>query len=92
LLTKGLLELGFDVYDSVCNFVLAKRRRNMMSMETISKKLFSQGTILRTLDLYNLHDYVRISVGTKEEIAQLFSGLQAIMREAKEPLLLPQAL
>lgn len=88
LLLKSFREMGFYAYDSVCNFILIKRPHYMMDMATLSQKLWAQGIVVKTLDIYGMHDYLRISVGTNKEIAQLFYGLKEIINKAKKPLLL----
>lgn len=88
LLLKRLREMGFYTYDSVCNFILIKRPHYMMNMNMLSQKLWAQGIVVKTLDIYGMHDYLRISVGTNKEIAQLFYGLREIVNNTKKPLLL----
>lgn len=79
ILAAGLRERGFFVHDSVANFFLVKRAISMPSIKTICEKLLPRGVIIRGLESYDLHDWVRISVGTEPEITQLFEGLDAVL-------------
>lgn len=78
-LKMGLEELGFFVHDSVCNFFLVKTSPSMPQAKRICDDLLPHGVIIRSLENYDLHDWVRISVGTEREIKQLFEGLKAVL-------------
>jgi histidinol-phosphate aminotransferase len=87
-LTRGLRELGFIVHDSVGNFLMAERTPLMPSIKELCQRLLTKGIILRPLDSYDLNNHVRVSVGTKGEIAQLFDGLKAVLPGSFETCLL----
>lgn len=80
VLARGLRDFGFSVHDSVGNFLLAKRHATMPSIADLSQALLSHGVIIRTLDAYGIDEFVRISVGTRREINQLFDGLRMVLR------------
>jgi histidinol-phosphate aminotransferase len=78
-LAEGLREFGFFVYDGVGNFLMAKKSERMPCIKDLCDKLMLHGVILRPLDAYGLKDFVRISVGTQKEIAQLFESLNKVL-------------
>lgn len=78
-LARGLEELGFLVTGKSGNFVMATKSAYMPDIPVLCEKLFARGVIIRPLDTYQLPESVRISVGTKEEIALLFESLKAIL-------------
>lgn len=78
-LAGGLEELGFLVTGKSGNFVMATKSAYMPDIPILCEKLFARGVIIRPLDAYQLPESVRISVGTKEEIALLFESLKAIL-------------
>jgi histidinol-phosphate aminotransferase len=79
VLAEGLRGFGFTVCDSVGNFVMAKRSPMMPSIADICDGLFGEGVITRPLFSFGLNEWLRISVGTKAENAQLFASLASIL-------------
>ena len=79
LLISKLIELGFLVNMSEGNFVLAQRSNYMPTIANIYKQLFNKGVIIRPLDAYDMQDYMRISVGTHEQIEHLITELKIII-------------
>lgn len=78
-LGQGLTELGFKVDGQAGNFLMATRASYMPDIPTLCDKLFARGVIIRPLDAYDMSETFRVSVGTKEEIGQLFESLKAIL-------------
>ncbi|MEW6300659.1 MAG: histidinol-phosphate transaminase [Thermodesulfobacteriota bacterium] len=73
-LTRALRELGYFVYDSQANFVLA--RRQGVSQEPIYQGLKDRGILIRYFSSPpDLFDCIRITVGTDEEIDRLLDTL-----------------
>ncbi|PCJ63091.1 MAG: histidinol-phosphate transaminase [Candidatus Hydrogenedentota bacterium] len=77
-MTDGLRELGFDVPDSHCNFVLATRH-GIPTAKNIMEMLRENNILVRHFELPGLENSLRISVGTDEEIDRLFTALQDIL-------------
>ncbi|MEW6616765.1 MAG: histidinol-phosphate transaminase [Thermodesulfobacteriota bacterium] len=78
-LSTSLAELGFKVYPSQSNFVLAKiSGRNLKG---IYEKLKRRGILLRYFDTPKLQDCLRITVGTDDEIARLLEELSEILEK-----------
>ncbi len=64
LVASGLDVLGIENYPSVCNFILAKFGENSEDARLFLK---SKGVLIRQMGVYDLHDCLRISLGTTEE-------------------------
>lgn len=79
LLAEGLRKLGFTVCDGVGNFVMAKRTNTMPSVADICNRLFAFGVIIRPLASFGLSEWMRISVGTRNENRQLFESLASVL-------------
>jgi histidinol-phosphate aminotransferase len=79
-LERGLTERGFDVAPSQGNFVLASLRGPFAAWKVpdLNVALLKRGVIVRPVANYDLHDAVRISVGTDVELAKLFGALDAL--------------
>jgi histidinol-phosphate aminotransferase len=74
-LTRELRALGFEVWPSDANFVLAKPRRG--GVDTFDA-LLRQGVIVRPLAGFGMPEHVRITIGLPEENARLVKALQRI--------------
>jgi histidinol-phosphate aminotransferase len=78
-LTAGLVSLGFSVFPSRANFVLA--RINGQRLEGLFNELKKKRILVRYFDTKRLHDCLRITVGTDEEVSALLENLEKIMRK-----------
>lgn len=76
ILMEGLEKFGFRVYESVGNFVMAKRAAFMPHVAELCRLLYRRGIIIRGLDDFGIAEHIRISVGTEKELLQLFKGLE----------------
>jgi histidinol-phosphate aminotransferase len=74
-LTRELRALGFEVWPSDANFVLAKHRRG--GVDTY-EALLREGVIVRPLGGFGMPEHVRITIGLPEENARLVKALQRI--------------
>jgi histidinol-phosphate aminotransferase len=74
--TERLRQLGLDVPDSHCNFVLVRfpeePGRDAMAADTY---LRSRGIIVRRMASYHLPDRLRVSIGREEEMRAAISAL-----------------
>jgi len=75
--TKALEALGFDVLPSKANFIFAKPPQGK-SAEAIYLSLREKGILVRYFKVARISDYLRISIGTDEEMQQLIDSLKAI--------------
>ncbi len=74
-----LKELGFEVLDSGTNFLFARHRN--YDGRKLYLDLKENGILIRHFDTPRLHDYIRISIGTDEQMAVFFETLEKLMEE-----------
>ena len=79
--TEQLRSLGFKVADSYANFVLAAHPA--VSGGDLYAKLKSRGILVRYFNTDRLRPYVRITIGTKQEMESLLAAVSEILEEAK---------
>lgn len=75
-LSSGLKKMGFEVYPSQANFVMA--RREGQNMRRLYEELKRRRILVRYFDMPGLEDSLRISVGTDREIKKLLQEMEAI--------------
>ncbi|GFE68671.1 histidinol-phosphate transaminase [Chroococcus sp. FPU101] len=76
-LITALRELGFIVFDSESNFVLASPQ--WMSAKELYNHLKDRKVLVRYFNHPRITDYVRISIGTDEECDRLLEAIKEIM-------------
>lgn len=64
--TLELEKLGFDVLDSQTNFIFATHNKH--NMKSLFEYLKTQKVFIRYFSLPRIEDYVRITIGTNEEM------------------------
>ena len=79
LLTQQLRNLKFDVLPSDANFVAAKHCG--IGGRELYEKLKKKGVLVRHFSEPRICDYIRITVGTEDEIAFLIKKLKEILAE-----------
>ena len=78
--TVGELEnLGFTVLPSQANFVFV--RHSQLPGETLYRKLKENGVLVRWFDADRIRDYIRITIGSMEQMETLVEELTAILEE-----------
>jgi histidinol-phosphate aminotransferase len=82
-LSHGLRQLGFHVWDSSANFVLA--RRAYPPAEHLYAQLKKRRVLVRYFDQRRLRDCLRVSVGTDQEIDVLLRELADILQKDHPP-------
>jgi histidinol-phosphate aminotransferase len=75
-LIAGLKKMGFYVYPSHANFVMARKRGQ--NLKEVYERLKNQKILVRYFDTPGLQDCLRITVGTPQEIRSLLKAIQAI--------------
>ncbi len=80
-LSAALRELGYFVYDSQANFVLA--RKQGVSQEPVYHGLKERGLLVRYFSSPELADCLRISIGTDAEIDRLLAAMQELKRHTR---------
>ena len=77
---EQLKELGFDFPDSKANFIFARHKE--IAAEDIFAALKQRDIYVRYFKKPRIDNYLRITIGTKEEMEQLMNVLQEILQEA----------
>jgi len=76
---KELKKLGFELTDSMTNFVFAKHPEH--DGEKIYSRLKCNGILVRHFDKEKIADYNRITIGTKKQMTTLIETLKKILEE-----------
>ena len=71
-----LEKLEFDILPSSANFVFAKN--NDFDGEFLYKSLYEKGILVRHFKQTRIKDYLRITIGTKEEMTALINALKEV--------------
>lgn len=79
---EALRRLGFTVTDSCTNFLFALHPA--LPGAEIAAQLRARRILVRRWDTPRIRDWVRISIGTRQEMETLIGALQEILAEAKE--------
>ena len=77
---EQLHKLGFDFPDSKANFIFARHKE--IAAEDIFAALKQRNIYVRYFKKPRIDNYLRITIGTKEEMEQLTNALQEILQEA----------
>lgn len=80
-LTDGLKALGFEVLPSMANFVFAKKEG--LDGKQFYLNLKDRGILVRHFDNFKIKDFVRISIGTKEQMKTLLEKTSEILNKEK---------
>jgi histidinol-phosphate aminotransferase len=75
-LTSALTRLGYNVYPSHANFIMA--RKTGQNLKDVYEELKRRKILVRYFDAAGLRDCVRITVGTPKEIRALVKEMAAI--------------
>ncbi len=79
--TKGALEaMGFSVLPSDTNFLFAKTQK--LGGRQLYEKLKEKGILVRHFDAPRTRAYIRITIGTQEQMAQFMAVTKKILEEA----------
>ncbi len=79
--TKKLNELGFVTTNSKSNFIFAKHPK--VDGKIIYEKLKSKGILVRHFSKERISEYVRITVGTSEQMTALIFALKKVLEECE---------
>lgn len=78
--TKMLREQGFEVLDSLGNFVFAKP--SGMGAKALKEQLAQRGILVRWFDQPRVRDYLRITIGTMAQMQALDAAIEMIFGRA----------
>ena len=76
---KELKKLGFSFTDSKTNFIFATHER--MPAKEIFEKLKKKNIFVRYFNKPGIDNYLRITIGTDEEMKKLYNALQEILQK-----------
>ena len=79
-LAERLREAGLDVVPSVGNFLLVRFPEGDLNADAAYDYMAARGIIVRKMGAYRLHDHLRITVGTEEEVRATAEALSSFMR------------
>ena len=79
--SNGLTKLGFIVLPSKTNFVFAKSDK--ISGGALYQELKNRGILVRYFDKPRLKEYVRITIGSAEEMTSALAVISEILKEIK---------
>ncbi|MBP5313473.1 MAG: histidinol-phosphate transaminase [Eggerthellaceae bacterium] len=74
---QELKRLGFEVLDSEANFVFAKNKK--ISGKDLYLSLKKKGVLVRYFDKDRLREFVRITIGAKEQMRALIEALEELL-------------
>ena len=81
-LAKEIIKLELIPIPSVANFILVKfPSKGKFSAKNVNNYLLSKGIILRSVDSYGLKDFLRISIGKKNELTKLIKFLKIYFKK-----------
>jgi histidinol-phosphate aminotransferase len=81
-LTKEIIKLGLIPIPSIANFILIKfPSKGKFSANNVNNYLLSKGIILRRVDSYGLNDFLRVSIGKKNELIKLIKFLKIYFKK-----------
>ena len=81
-LSANLQDLGFHVWNSEANFVLARiPNESTLSAKELYEALKQRRVLVRYFDQPRLDDCLRISVGTDDHIAALFTQMRPLLEQ-----------
>ena len=76
---RALEKLGFSVLPSRANFIFARTDR--MEGGALYRALKRRGVLVRHFDKDRISDYLRISIGTREQMDVLIETTRAILEQ-----------
>lgn len=75
---KKLENLNFEILDSKANFIFVKHKE--FSGKYLYEKLKENGVLVRHFNKERIEDYLRITIGTGEEMSLLIENLKKILK------------
>ena len=76
--TAALKEKGFKVLDSKANFIFAESDR--VDGKSLYEKLKVKGILVRYFGSGRIKNFVRITIGTKEQMKALVNAVEEILK------------
>ncbi len=76
---KALTEIGFTCLDSQSNFIFAKH--NKIPAKSLYESLKEKGVLIRYFNKPRISDYVRITIGSNEQMEKMIQLIKEIAKE-----------
>lgn len=76
-IVKELKQLGFEIIPSQANFILITH--NKFKAEKLYEELKRRGILVRYFNKPKISNYLRVSIGTEKEMAELIKKLKCIL-------------
>jgi histidinol-phosphate aminotransferase len=77
--TEALRQMGFTVLDSKTNFLFASSDK--ISGKALYEKLKARGVLVRHFNVERIKEFVRITIGTREQMEIFLAKTQEILQE-----------
>ncbi|MDI1352809.1 MAG: histidinol-phosphate transaminase, partial [bacterium] len=77
---EGFDELGINYLPSACNFLTFNCNKDSLP---VYNELLDQGIIVRPLHAYKMANYIRVTIGTKEQNIRFLAALQKCLFSTK---------
>ena len=77
-ISQNLEQFNCDVYPSQANFILFQPP---LSARKTFEDLLSRGVIIRPLDSYSMSEYLRVSIGNKQENKTFIQNIERVFNE-----------
>ena len=77
-LSRALQDLGWNVLPSGANFIFAGKEG--LNGETVYRRLKEAGILVRYFNTKGIRDFVRITIGTHEEIKTLMESIKRLFQ------------
>ena len=82
-LTSAFDAMNLQYIPSVGNFICVDMAQSGQSGMEIYKKLLHKGVIVRPVDNYGMPNYLRITIGLKNENEKFINALDSVLTEIK---------
>ncbi|MBI4432486.1 MAG: histidinol-phosphate transaminase [Candidatus Omnitrophica bacterium] len=79
-LSRELKRLGFEVVDTVTNFMLVRVKRDA---KDVYEKLLRKGVIVRSMAAWGLGDFIRVTIGKPAENRKFIKALTEVVSRQK---------
>lgn len=77
-MVKKLENLNFEILNSKANFIFVKHKE--FSGKYLYEKLKENGVLVRHFNKERIEDYLRITIGTDEEMSLLIANVKKILK------------
>ena len=79
--SEGLRAMGFELPDSSANFVFA--RHPAIRGGELYRRLKARGVLVRHFNKARIENYIRVTIGTREQMSVFLRETEAIIKEAQ---------